>query len=636
MIEQLGRYEIIEEIGRGGFAIVYRGRDTELDRLVALKELRPTLLQDKSWIRRFRREARTIARLDHPAIVPIYDVYEANDRLFIVMRLVEGASLEDVLTTRGALPWTEALEIFTTIAGGLEHAHAQGILHRDLKPANILMDQNRGPLLSDFGLAKLAGEASMATTAGGGVVGTPHYIAPEVWEGKGTSEQSDIYALGCILFEMLTGEKVFKGDTPPAVMMAHFKPPVLPRAWPNHVPPGIEAVLKTALAQKPAERYKTVPVMAAALTTLPGAAPADVFPPVEAERPPAPAPQSEPLVQQQPPPMVEPPPIEPELPASAAAPAPQTYQPGPDRGQRRGWGGCLIISGIVAIGLMIVVVLGAGTLCSAVGTTVENVFATVEIGPRATREIRAPLPDTSNPVTVGLNFRYGQLNIKPGAKEALIEGVAAYNVEALEPQVEINDDEVTLRAREDIGLAGLTTSNIQNEWNLSLANRPINLTIDATGAGAEVELGGLSVVDLTVNQGAANFNLSFSEPNQVDMDQLQFAGGASNATLTGLSNARARDIDFQGGAGNYILDFSGDMRESFEVKIEAGLGAITLIVPEDTAAEVVFEGKMANINASGAWQQVGDNYVLAGSGPDAPKISIDINMGPGSVELRNP
>jgi serine/threonine-protein kinase len=233
MSDDLGRYKILEEIGRGGFAIVYQAQDIELDRLVALKELRQGLLPDSDWVKRFKREAKTIARLNHPRIVTIYDVLEVAERLFIVMHLVDGSSLDALIATQDHLPWPQALEIILAMADALDYAHTQSILHRDLKPANILLDSQRGPLLSDFGLAKLAGEAGSSVTAGGGIVGTPHYIAPEVWEGQGTTPQSDIYALGCILYEMVTGEKLFQGESPPAVMMAHFGPMALPHTWPE-------------------------------------------------------------------------------------------------------------------------------------------------------------------------------------------------------------------------------------------------------------------------------------------------------------------------------------------------------------------------------------------------------------------
>lgn len=263
---ELDRYEILEEIGQGGFAIVYRARDTKLNRLVALKELKSLLLQDTSWVKRFHREARTIARLDHPRIVTVHDAHETPERLFIVMRLVDGPGLEELIARRGRLPWSEAVEIITLVAEGLDYAHSQGILHRDLKPANILMDSERGPLLSDFGLAKLVGSNSMSST--GDIVGTPHYIAPEAWEGQAATPQTDIYALGCILYEMLTGEKIFKGETPPQVMMAHFSPLELPKIWPEDVPSGVTEILEIALARKPANRYATAGEMAKRLATL--------------------------------------------------------------------------------------------------------------------------------------------------------------------------------------------------------------------------------------------------------------------------------------------------------------------------------------------------------------------------------
>src|SRR5262245_39608154 len=155
MSEKMDRYQILEEIGRGGFATVYRARDTELGRLVALKELHPHLLADTGWVERFRQEARLIAQLHHPHIVTLHDIIGQGPRtLFLVMHLVEGPGLDKVLESRGRLPWTETLALIKPVAEVLDYAHRQKILHRDLKPANILLDPARGPLLSDFGLAK--------------------------------------------------------------------------------------------------------------------------------------------------------------------------------------------------------------------------------------------------------------------------------------------------------------------------------------------------------------------------------------------------------------------------------------------------------------------------------------------------
>lgn len=256
------RYELLEEIGHGGFATVYRTRDKMLDRSVALKELNSHLLADKSWITRFRQEAKLIARLDHPRIVTIHDVGPA----FIVMRLVNGPTLAELLAERTRLPWAETLDVITAVGEALDFAHEQGILHRDLKPANILLDPERGPLLTDFGLAKLMSENSLSQS--GNVVGTPYYIAPEIWDGEEATPQTDTYALGCILYEMLTGQKLFFGETPPTVMAAHFQTPGFPTRWPAEVPTGITAVLTKALARRPQERYATANDLVQALKAL--------------------------------------------------------------------------------------------------------------------------------------------------------------------------------------------------------------------------------------------------------------------------------------------------------------------------------------------------------------------------------
>ncbi len=260
------RYDILDELGQGGFAIVYRARDTELDRVVALKELRSSYLADAEWVKRFRQEARAIACLDYPGIVTIHDIGQVADRLFIVMRLVDGPSLAERIAAQGRLEWPEVVEIITVVAEALDYAHRQQFIHRDLKPDNILLDPERGPLLTDFGLAKLVSENSMSQS--GNIVGTPHYIAPEAWEGQAAGVQTDIYALGCILYEMLTGQKLFPGNSPPVVMMAHFKPLALPQQWPEGVPPGVTEVLTTALAKNPDERYPSAGMLAQALMKL--------------------------------------------------------------------------------------------------------------------------------------------------------------------------------------------------------------------------------------------------------------------------------------------------------------------------------------------------------------------------------
>jgi tetratricopeptide (TPR) repeat protein len=264
----LGKYEILEEIGKGGFATVYRARDPDLDRVVALKVLDPLLTRDAVWVARFRREARAVAKLDHLHVVTIHEVGQAEGMLYIATRLVEGGSLSRRIAEQGALPWDEVVRLVGEIASALDYAHGQGVVHRDLKASNVLLDEERGALLTDFGFARMVAESSFSVSISGGVVGTPQCIAPEVWEGQPATPHTDVYALGCILYEMVVGEHLFQGDTTPAVMRAHFKPLDLPEEWPEGVPSGLKEVLETALAKEPEARYARAGELAEAVATL--------------------------------------------------------------------------------------------------------------------------------------------------------------------------------------------------------------------------------------------------------------------------------------------------------------------------------------------------------------------------------
>ena len=255
-MKTLGKYHILEELGKGGFATVYKAKDPDLDRAVALKVMEPLLMRDPVWVKRFRQEARAIAQLKHPHIITIYEIGQAEGILFIAMELAEDGSLEDRLQ-QGPLPWAQTLELAQQIAAALDHAHARGIIHRDLKPANILLDPDVGAILTDFGFARLVADHSLSVTMSGGMVGTPSYIPPEVWRGQRADRPADVYALGAIVYEMITGQKRFDAPSPPAVMMAHFSPPPWPEAWPEDVPPGVVDVLARAMAQDPNSRFET-------------------------------------------------------------------------------------------------------------------------------------------------------------------------------------------------------------------------------------------------------------------------------------------------------------------------------------------------------------------------------------------
>ena len=275
IVQTLGKYTILEEIGRGGFATVYRAEDTVLGREVALKVLDPLLMRDEAFVARFQREARAAASLEHSQIVPIYDVGEGEGRLFIAMRLVRGESLAKALARRARFSWDEMLHILRQVGEALRYAHAEGIIHRDIKPDNILLDERSGAMLSDFGFARLLGTSSLTQSISGGIVGTPAYIAPEIWEDAEATPATDVYALGCVVYEMLTGKALFAGSTPMAVMRAHDQGATLPPDWPVDIPQALSEVLQRAVARQPAARYASVADFLAALEGLQTAAMAE-------------------------------------------------------------------------------------------------------------------------------------------------------------------------------------------------------------------------------------------------------------------------------------------------------------------------------------------------------------------------
>jgi serine/threonine-protein kinase len=253
----LSKYQALAHLGAGAFADVYRAQDTALGRAVALKVLKPSLIADNTAFGRFVREAQVTSTLFHPHIATVLDLGSENGRYFIAMRYVEGESLDKVIA-QGVLKWEAALKFIEQIASALEFAHSRGLIHRDVKPQNIIVSQTEGAVLTDFGLAKAMLGSGTAMTQTGALLGTPYYIAPEIWHGKEATPATDVYALACVFAEMLTGKLLFPGDTPPAVMMRHVVTgPDLPAKWNNDVPPHFANVLSHALAKEPKERLQT-------------------------------------------------------------------------------------------------------------------------------------------------------------------------------------------------------------------------------------------------------------------------------------------------------------------------------------------------------------------------------------------
>ncbi|MCX6034063.1 MAG: serine/threonine-protein kinase [Chloroflexi bacterium] len=261
--QKFGRYEIKAEIGRGGMATVYHAYDPRFERELALKVLPREMLHDPQFRTRFEREAKTIAMLEHPAIVPVYDFGEEDGQPYFVMRYMTGGSLTDRMK-HGPMPIQEVAHLFGRLAPALDEAHAKGIIHRDLKPGNILFDQYGEPYISDFGIAKIA--ATQTNVTGSSILGTPAYMSPEQAQGESIDGRSDIYGLGVIMFELLTGKQPYQGNTPMSVVVKHITDPVphILDVKPD-LPPTIEAVIEKAMAKDRDERFSTVKALTDAL-----------------------------------------------------------------------------------------------------------------------------------------------------------------------------------------------------------------------------------------------------------------------------------------------------------------------------------------------------------------------------------
>jgi DNA-binding beta-propeller fold protein YncE/tRNA A-37 threonylcarbamoyl transferase component Bud32 len=260
---ELAGYRILSLLGQGGMSVVYLAEHTGLKRKVALKLLPPSLAEDARFRDRFIRESQLAASLDHPNVIPIYEAGEGGGQLFIAMRYVEGTDLKSLLRDEGRLEPERALPILAQVAGALDAAHARDLVHRDVKPANVLIARGTDPrgrehvYLSDFGLTKRASSES-GITGTGQFVGTLDYAAPEQFEGKPLDARADVYSLGCVLFECLTGSPPFTKEQDAALMYAHLmeEPPAASRARPQ-LPPAIDPVIRRAMAKRPVDRYDT-------------------------------------------------------------------------------------------------------------------------------------------------------------------------------------------------------------------------------------------------------------------------------------------------------------------------------------------------------------------------------------------
>src|SRR5213596_2584657 len=254
-----GRYLITRKLGAGGMANVYLAEDQELGRRVAIKILNERHANDEQFVERFRREVKNAAGLSHPNVVSVYDRGEAEGTYYIAMEYVEGRTLKDLIVTRGPSPIPIAIDYTRQVLSALRFAHRNGIVHRDIKPHNVIVDHEGRVKVADFGIAR-AGASQM--TEAGSIIGTAQYLSPEQARGAPVDQTSDIYSVGIVLYEMLTGKVPFSGETPLEIAMKHLSTvPVPPSEVRDDIPDDLDMVVLRALAKDPEDRYQTAEEM---------------------------------------------------------------------------------------------------------------------------------------------------------------------------------------------------------------------------------------------------------------------------------------------------------------------------------------------------------------------------------------
>ncbi|MEW6094826.1 MAG: toast rack family protein [Chloroflexota bacterium] len=252
-----------------------------------------------------------------------------------------------------------------------------------------------------------------------------------------------------------------------------------------------------------------------------------------------------------------------------------------------------------------------------------------EAGPTVVDDIALPVPSDADVVDLSLSFGAGTLKLHPGT-DSLVSGTATYNLEDFKPVVTVNGSSVTL-SQGEWRVEGIPDmSNLKNEWDLSLGNVPIDLNIQAGAYKAEYEFGGLSLTNLTVSDGAAEVELVFSEPNATEMTLLRYQTGASNVSLVGLGNANFTTLEFDSGAGNYTLDFSGELKRDASVYIETGVSNMTLVIPSGVPVQITMEGGLSNVSYGSGWDKNGSVYTQEGTGS---QLTIVIEMGAGNLTI---
>ena len=281
--------------------------------------------------------------------------------------------------------------------------------------------------------------------------------------------------------------------------------------------------------------------------------------------------------------------------------------------------------------LLIILVLALTTL--ACGFNFQFPITTINTGPTVTEEINIPSLDDSNAIAeVDLAFGAGELNLSPGPEGAIISGTASYNVDDFKPEVSIMGDRIRISQGEaEVEGFPVSVDDIKNEWNLAFGDDAMQLRIVAGAYAGDMELGGLSLYKLHITDGAAENQVNFSEPNLVEMEELTYETGASSVAMTGLSNANFEQMTFKSGAGDYTLDFTGELLHDADVEISTGFSNLVIVVPEGTSAQLSLEGALSSVEVGGDWEISGSEYIHPGEGH---QLNFTVDIGAGNIELR--
>ena len=284
---------------------------------------------------------------------------------------------------------------------------------------------------------------------------------------------------------------------------------------------------------------------------------------------------------------------------------------------------------------LIVFILSVLLLTSlACGVTINLPVSDVKTGPTVTEEIYVPEIESTEPVDLMIDFGAGELGIQPGAENALVTGTARYNIVDFKPEIVVDGNSVHLKTAnlEIKGIPLINSRDLINEWDLQLGSAPMNLSVNAGAYQGRIELGGLSLQSVKFTDGAAEVDIRFSDLNLIEMDTLRYETGASSVELQGLANANCETLIFKGGAGDYTLDFSGELQRDMDVTVDSGMSNVKIIVPKGVSARVLYDGGLSNVDLSGDWEKSGDDYQQEGTGP---RITINVNLGAGNLDLSN-